>query len=218
MCGTLSLNPNAAPRDGSTRADATARCCPPPPWMPLALGELGVHENPGLSNANPRVMGYHSASDFWGADDSTAENAWCASFVTWSLSQAGITPATNGFRAESYSKTQLDIDGNGWPSGIVIPRPVYGATARKRRNGGGHVGFVVGTVPDQPDRIAILGGNQGGAKGTAAEGGEVNVASYPRYDEAGGELFVFMVPMDYPWECCVLQDYTGAIGPVRSEE
>ena len=217
MCGTTMINPAASPTTGATDSGASAACCGPTPWMTIALGELGVHEYAGLNNANPRVMEFHRSAGFtWTDDDSTEDNAWCASFVTWSLRQAGYTPAQNGFRANSYSQATLNAAGNGWPDGKVIPRPVYGATARKKRDGGGHVGFVAGTVPGQPDRIAILGGNQGGRRGTAAAGGEVNVKSYPRYT-GGGETFTFMVPLDYNWECCVLQDYTGQIGPASTE-
>jgi uncharacterized protein (TIGR02594 family) len=42
--------------------------------------------------------------------------------------------------------------------GVALDRPCYGAIAVKTRNGGGHVGFVVGR--DQAGRLMILGGNQ----------------------------------------------------------
>lgn len=204
MCLNQTINPAASPTQGATPAAASASCCGDTPWMPHALGELGQREVAGLNSANPRIMEYHAAGGWWGTDDSTATNAWCATFVSWALIQAGYTKSENSFRASSYSRTVPNIDGNGWPTGVVIPRPVYGATAHIFENGQNHVGFVAGWKPGSNETaIGLLGGNQGD---------EVNVTEYALIN-GGRRRFTFMVPENYRWECCDMEDYTGAMRP-----
>lgn len=175
--------------------DATSRpCCPPPNWMPIAIGELGVTEYAG-ARMNPRIKEYFKASRFWGTDDSGGENAWCASLVAFVMKQAGHDIASDAFRAREWAER--------WSAGKKASRPVYGAIAVKTRDGGGHVGFVMGKVPGRPGYLAILGGNQGDA---------TNVRAYPQSD-----FYAFMVPKDYDYSCCELGDYTGESSAKGSE-
>ena len=173
----------------------TAECCPPPRWMPIAKGEIGVRETSGVATT-PRVMEYHEASGFtWrresrpGAgdlrvDDSRTVDAWCASFVTWTMRQAGYARsdlATDPFRAREWHDR--------WPKGRNVGRPIYGAIGVQQT----HVGFIVGHKPGDPDMLAMLGGNQGNS---------VKISWYRKSSFKG-----FWVPDDYPHECCTLEPY-----------
>src|SRR5690606_34608011 len=82
----------------------------------------------------------------WFKDD---ETPWCAGFVAYCLQKGGkpiLGPAKVG-RALAW----LDY-------GTKLKAPAYGCLAVKSRNGGGHVGFVIGKTAG--GHILILGGNQ----------------------------------------------------------
>lgn len=192
---TASVQDDAAKVVTGGESQTTGACCPPPPWMPITLGEEGVTEISG-AQMNPRIAEYFKASTFWGKDDSGGQNAWCASLVAYVMKTAGYGIATDAFRAREWSER--------WPDGQKASRPVYGAIAVKSRKGGGHVGFVVGTVPGKPGYLAILGGNQGNT---------TNVRPYRQSD-----FHAFMLPKDYDYSCCVLKDYTGKIAGVGGSE
>ncbi|MET0389552.1 MAG: TIGR02594 family protein [Polyangiales bacterium] len=130
------------------------------PWMLTARAEVGQKEAAG-TQANPRILEYFKSSGFWGTDDTGADNAWCASFVSWVLKQHGYEPPANAFRATAWAGF-----------GAKITDPVYGAIGVKSRKGGGHVAFVVGRSPDGK-QLYMLGGNQGD---------KVQVAKYARSD------------------------------------
>lgn len=189
------LQADAAKAGAASNAESSQTCCPPPNWMPIALGEEGVTEVAG-SKMNPRIAEYFKAAKFWGKDDSGSANAWCASLVAYVMKTAGYGIATDAFRAREWEAR--------WPDGQKASRPVYGAIAVKTRKGGGHVGFVVGKVPDMPGYLAILGGNQSDT---------TNVSAYPESD-----FHAFMLPKDYDYFCCVLEDYTGTISGMKGSE
>lgn len=192
---TAAPQAEAAKAATSGAQETTGKCCPPPDWMPIALGELGVTEAAG-AKINPRIAAYFKASKFWGTDDSGAKNAWCASLVAFVMKKAGYGIAKDAFRAREWAQR--------WPAGKKASRPVYGAIAVKTRTGGGHVGFVVGTVPGRPGYLAILGGNQSNT---------TNVSPYP-----ATAFHSFMLPQDYDYSCCVLKDYTGKIAGQKGSE
>lgn len=187
--GSVQKTAEAANTASSSGPETTqSACCPPPNWMPIAIGEIGVTERSGAA-ANPRILEYFEAARFWGTDDSGGANAWCASLVAYVMKAAGYGIATDAFRAREWQ--------NRWSDGVDIGRPIYGAIAVKSRTGGGHVGFVMGRVPGTTDKLAILGGNQGNT---------TNVREYPESD-----FLAFMVPTSYQHSCCVLTDYSGTI-------
>ncbi|WP_157779855.1 TIGR02594 family protein [Celeribacter ethanolicus] len=172
-----------------------AACCPPPRWMPIAWNELGVSEIAG-PETNPRVMEYHEASGFTWAraqngetprlDDSRSIDAWCSSFVTWVLKQAGYAKnklADDPFRARMWHDS--------WPHGVNTGRPIYGCLGVQKS----HVGFIVGHKEGDPNTLAMLGGNQSNT---------VKVSYYHKSKFKG-----FWVPDDYPHACCELNVYTG---------
>jgi len=117
------------------------------PWMVTALKEVGQSEVAG-KKANPRILEYFKASNFWGTDDSGGRNAWCASFVAWVMKENGHAAVENAFRAKAWSSF-----------GKKLSDPVYGAIGIKTRRGGGHVAFVVGQSSDGK-HLFMLGGNQ----------------------------------------------------------
>lgn len=116
------------------------------PWIAEARRHLGQRETPGNKH-NPFIVGIWSAIGAgWFKDD---ETPWCAGFVAYCLKHAGrpiLGPAQVG-RALAW----VDY-------GVKLDEPAYGCLAIKSRNGGGHVGFVVGR--DEKGRLMVLGGNQ----------------------------------------------------------
>lgn len=122
-----------------------------PPWLTVALRELGTKEYVGIAD-NPRVVEYHSATTLHATDD---EVPWCSSFVNWVMKQVGIK-GTGSAAARSWLN---------W--GVPIDKPVYGCVVILTRTGGGHVGFF---IAEEDGITKLLGGNQGDA---------VNVRNYP---------------------------------------
>jgi uncharacterized protein (TIGR02594 family) len=129
---------------------------PLPRWWPIAVGEVGVHEQPGTDH-EARILEYHRATTLAAKDD---ETNWCSSFVNWCLRQVAI-PGTGNAAARSWLR---------W--GQVLELPRRGAIAvlwRGKPDGWqGHVGFLDRL---EGDRIWLLGGNQGNA---------VSIAAFPR--------------------------------------
>lgn len=123
-----------------------------PPWMRVALGELGQRELPG-HNQNARIVAYHQATTLKATED---EVPWCSSFVCWCLDQAGL-PSTRSAAAASY---------NVW--GRPVAAPARGVVLVFTRQGGNHVGFYAG---EDETHFLVLGGNQGDA---------VSLARYPK--------------------------------------
>lgn len=115
-----------------------------PPWLPIALAELGEKEVPGSGN-NPRIVDYHQATSLKATTDITP---WCASFVNWCLWQSGVK-GTNSAAARSF----LD-----W--GRKLGKPQLGAIAVFKRGSNpaqGHVGFALDV---RNGYVYLLGGNQ----------------------------------------------------------
>ncbi len=166
------------------RAGQISEGCVVPKWMKFALNEQGVEEKYG-PKANPRILDYFEAAKFWGKDDSGAKNAWCACFVAWVMVQANYGIAKDAFRAKEWK--------NRWEEGKQIDEPIYGAIAVKSRQGGGHVGFVMGYIPGREDLLAILGGNQKD---------QVNVTAFPK-----SVFEAYMVPKSYDTRNCKALPY-----------
>lgn len=125
-----------------------------PHWMPVALRELGVREQPGDLDA-PRIVAYHQATALHATQD---ETPWCSSFVNFVLSVAHV-PITRSAMARS------------WLAWGMSTSERYGAVtilARGTRPLQGHVGFLIDA---DADWLWLLGGNQADA---------VSVARYAR--------------------------------------
>ena len=115
-----------------------------PKWLIEARKHIGTREIKGSSN-NAKILGWWKAIKRGGIKDD--ETPWCAAFVGACLEATGIRST----RFES-AKSYLD-----W--GIRLNQPVLGCIVVFTRDGGGHVGFIVGK--DAQGRLLVLGGNQG---------------------------------------------------------
>lgn len=114
-----------------------------PAWLDKARSYLGEREIKGPKHNSKILRMFELIRTPWFRDD---ETPWCAAFVGACLEEVGIV-STRSAAALSYANF-----------GVELPRPAVGAIAVKKRNGGGHVGFVVGR--DKNGRLLILGGNQ----------------------------------------------------------
>jgi uncharacterized protein (TIGR02594 family) len=115
-----------------------------PVWIISARKEIGVREIHGTQH-NAAIVGYWKDVHLSGVKDD--ETAWCAAFVGAMLERNGITSTRSG-AARSYLSWGTPLNG-----------PVPGCIVVFSREGGGHVGFVVGR--DKLGHLQVLGGNQG---------------------------------------------------------
>lgn len=122
-------------------------------WMAEAKKYIGEKEY--KAGDNPFIVGLWK--DIKRSGIKTQSVPWCAAFVGAMLERAGIRSS----RFES-AKSYLQ-----W--GKQIPEPVTGCIVVFSREGGGHVGFVVGQ--DKAGNLLVLGGNQGDS---------VSVKEFPR--------------------------------------
>ena len=124
-----------------------------PIWLIEARKNLGVKETKGGVHTS-EVLKYWQDIKRGGIKDD--ETPWCAAFVGAMLERVGVKST----RFES-AKSYLD-----W--GQLLALPVVGCIVIFTREGGGHVGFVVGR--DTKGNLLVLGGNQGD---------EVNIRAFP---------------------------------------
>ncbi|MFM5744401.1 TIGR02594 family protein [Aeromonas veronii] len=124
-------------------------------WVEEARRHIGLAEIKGPKH-NPEIVAMWKAIKRGGIKDD--ETPWCASFVGACLERVGIQ-STRFEGARSYVS---------W--GEKLDKPVAGCVVVFSRDGGGHVGFVVGQ--DQSGNLLVLGGNQDDA---------VNVKSFKRH-------------------------------------
>lgn len=115
-------------------------------WVTEARKHLGLKEEPGAGN-NPTIVQWWKDIKRGGIKLDSVP--WCAAFVGSCLERVGIE-STRYESAKSYLN---------W--GQPLPETVYGCIVVFNRNGGGHVGFVVGK--DKQGRLMVLGGNQADA-------------------------------------------------------
>ncbi len=123
-------------------------------WLEVARSLEGTKEVPGAAN-NPKIMGWGNVlgAKVLGIAYKADSVPWCGLFAAWCVSQAGLKPPAIAIRAKEWAKfgTPLPID----------KVPPLGAIVVFTREGGGHVGFVVGQHPNGD--LDVLGGNQGDA-------------------------------------------------------
>lgn len=115
-----------------------------PAWLAYGLTLQGIREIKGPKH-NATIVGWLKKLKAWWTDD---ETPWCGTFVAACMQAAGQPLPANWMRAKAW----LD-----W--GVPIAQPVVGAVVIFDREGGGHVGIVVGR--DQKGNLMVLGGNQG---------------------------------------------------------
>lgn len=124
------------------------------PWLKIAQAEIGVTEDTS-TGSNPRIEEYQRVAGQKRPDD---DIPWCASFVSWCLTQAGYPWHSTGARSLlNFGKSvKPTMAGQPIPVGAVV------VLWRGDRNGPhGHTGFYLGPDPKDPKAILMLGGNQG---------------------------------------------------------
>lgn len=115
-----------------------------PHWLAHARAYVGLAEIPGPQTSTT-IRKWLTKLKAWWSDD---ETPWCGTFVAAVLGESALPVAKHWYRAKGW----LDY-------GIILKAPALGAIVVFERQGGGHVGFVVGV--DERGRILVLGGNQG---------------------------------------------------------
>ncbi|MCP1600255.1 uncharacterized protein (TIGR02594 family) [Aeromonas caviae] len=115
------------------------------PWMSIAIREAKKWHGTKEDNITDN---YHALTgNAWLKSLSGTNNAWCASFVSYCLQEAGYAKPKNSQRAKSFLEDTSRF--------VEIKEPVYGCIACGRSHvtffyGEGSNGFIIG-----------LGGNQG---------------------------------------------------------
>lgn len=143
------LDAAGVPRDSGEAPPlpSAAASAAEPPWMREARRVIGASEIPGPSHNSWISKGWARLGAAWFNDD---ETPWCGFFVAHCMDAAKLPYPGKGQFARA--KAWLDW---GKPS-----RPVVGAVVVFGRDGGGHVGFLVG---ESATNFYVLGGNQSNA-------------------------------------------------------
>lgn len=114
-----------------------------PAWLVEARKNIGTAETKGPQHT-AAVLDYWKSVKLSGIKND--EIPWCAAFAGAMLERVGIKSSRSD-AARSYLA---------W--GQPLKAPVVGCVVVFGREGGGHVGFVVGQDADR--RLLVLGGNQ----------------------------------------------------------
>ena len=120
-------------------------------WINTARQYIGLQEVKGTKH-NPTIIqmlnemgSFSNEAKVWWRDDDTP---WCGLFVGYVLGKSDRFVVKEWYRAKEWAS----------PLMTKLSTPAYGSIAVLSRQGGGHVGFVVGT--DAQGNIMLLGGNQ----------------------------------------------------------
>lgn len=125
-------------------------------WIAKARSYLGLKEIVGVKH-NPDVVNlWKLAFNATGQSNRLKEAVW----------QNDETPWCGGFCAAVLAQSNLSHHipktfpmARSWQAaGVKLTKPAYGCVVVFSRNGGGHVGFVVGK--DKNGNLMVLGGNQ----------------------------------------------------------
>jgi uncharacterized protein (TIGR02594 family) len=117
-----------------------------PPWVAIALREIGVVEDVRPGKSHSRIEAYHALTRGGASSD---EVPWCSSFTCWTMEQAGIA-STRSKAASSW---------RAWGEAVT---PRLGAVVLFSKSdtdakGTGHVGIALGVSGGE---VYVLGGNQ----------------------------------------------------------
>lgn len=137
------------------------------PWVDRARQLIGLSETKGGTHS-PEILRMWQDIKRSGIKDD--ETPWCAAFVGAMLERVGVL-SSRFESAKSYLTWGVRLDG-----------PAPGCIVVFSRDGGGHVGFVVGQ--DTAGNLLVLGGNQGDS---------VSIKSFPRARVTG-----YRWPVDVP--------------------
>lgn len=156
-----------------------------PPWLAEARRFVGYGEIPGTASAT-FIQRWLRQLGAWWADDATP---WCGTAVAAWMRAAGQPLPKHWYRARAWLE---------W--GTPLSEPVVGCVVILAREGGGHVGLVVGR--DSLGSIAILGGNQGD---------KVSVAMFP-----SGRVLGYRWPLGVPMSFTKPPLLTGRLSETES--
>lgn len=124
-------------------------------WIAEARKHIGLKENTSKTAHNPTILAwlermgqFSGEARAWWRED---ETPWCGLFVGVCLGEAGRFVVKEWYRAREWES----------PLMTELARPAYGCLVTFTRDGGGHVGFVVGE--DARGNLMVLGGNQSNA-------------------------------------------------------
>lgn len=107
---------------------------------------MGTRETPGQAS-NPKIIAWARVIGKDVQQSYTMDSIpWCGLFVAYCMVQAGIRPVAAPLWALNWSKF-----------GERLKVPAFGCIISMRRDGGGHVGFL---VSQDKDNWHVLGGNQ----------------------------------------------------------
>jgi len=122
------------------------------PWIAEGRKHIGLLENTSKTQHHPQIIrwleqmgSFNGEAKAWWRDD---EQPWCGLYVAICLGLSGRFIVKEWYRAREWESDKM----------TKILRPAYGCIVTFTRNGGGHVGFVVGQ--DQSNNLMVLGGNQ----------------------------------------------------------
>lgn len=119
-----------------------------PPWMKLAIDEIGQHEVAG-TGSNPRILEYRRmAGTAIGGDDSVVP--WCAIFVNAMLASSGIKTSGSAMARSFASSDHFEKLDEPMVGCITVISSTRGPTS-------GHVFFYTG---ENGLFFQALGGNQ----------------------------------------------------------
>lgn len=114
------------------------------PWIAEGYKHIGLKEVPG-SKHNLTILKWLDNLKAWWRDD---ETPWCGVFVGHCMQACKLDVPKFYMRAKEWANY-----------GEKLSKPIPGCIVVFSRNGGGHVGFLLGL--DKNHNPVVLGGNQG---------------------------------------------------------
>ena len=164
-------------------------------WVELARSFLGLREIKG-SEHNPEIIKFWKDIGInWAKDD---ETPWCAAFAGAILKRSGLNFVQTGLARNYLDFVKVT------KSGQMLKQPAYGCLAimwtGSKTGQTGHMGFVVGEVKGDPNRLLLLGGNQGD---------KVSISAFPK-SQMLGYIWPSVAPSPARYELPKIT-YTGSI-------
>lgn len=159
-----------------------------PAWITEGRRHIGTQEVPGPATSPVIASWLHKLRAWWDSD----EVPWCGVFVAACMDSAGLPLPKNWMRAKAWAE---------WGSRLASPVP--GCVVIFERQGGGHVGFVLGVTPE--GNLMVLGGNQGN---------RVSIAPFKR-----DRVLAYVWPLGIPVSsACALPLLSAAGLPLSTNE
>jgi hypothetical protein len=207
--------------DGTPLALPAQPAAVPGGWAPwMAIAEAQARKFKGAKEGEiEKTLNFQTAVHTGQKTMVGSQHAWCAAFVNWCLSEAGIAIDNETFadhiaakgRANGFYMVTRDRAKKGEPPPpqvrnplyVDLPAPVFGAIAMLT-NPGGH-GHHVGFVYSKPsaNEVVLLGGNQSdtikfstfniaavAARTETVQGKKVTIRGHPDH-------LMFFVPASY---------------------